>query len=328
MQRVFITGGTGLLGSSIIRELLKRQYSVTALVEETVNPFTIHELSVDIFRGDILKPESYESEMAKCDFVIHSAASTSVWPNRSEIVNKINIEGTQNICNSARNLGLKKIIHVGTANTFGFGSKSDPGNELIEFNSGAYGLDYIDSKYKVHHWILEQVKTFDLPATIVNPTFMIGPNDTKPSSGEMIRSFYQGKIFGYTPGGRNFIYSCDAAIGVVNALEKGKIGESYILGNQNLNYKEFFKIVSDVLDKKPPKFSPPKWLMMTIATLNTFIARIGGFAPRLYPTMVTIAFDEQFFSAEKAVREIDLPQTPIDVAIKNCFNWLNDNNYL
>ena len=328
MQKVFITGGTGLLGSNIIRELLARDYHVCALVEPSITPFTIDQLPIEIVKGDILNPETYEDHMKKCDYVIHSAASTSVWPNRSEFVNKINIDGTQSICNSSLRLGIKKLIHVGTANTFGYGSKQEPGNEQKPFNSESYGLDYIDSKYKVHNWIIDQINKNKLPATIVNPTFMIGPNDSKPSSGEMIRSFYQGKVAGLTPGGRNFIYVCDAAVGVVNALEKGRIGESYILGNVNLNYKEFFQIVGKVLDKKPPRFSPPKWLMLAIAYINVFLARIGRFTPRLFPAMVNIAFDEQYFSAKKAVLEIDLPQTPIEKAIEDCFNWLKENNYL
>ncbi len=328
MKHVFITGGTGLLGSNIIRELLARKYRVTALVEPKIDPFTINKLAIRIVTGDILNPDTYEEAMSSCDFVIHAAASTAIWPNRSEIVNRINIDGTQNICNSVKKLGIKKMVHVGTANTFGFGSKENPGNETTEFNSSGYGLDYIDSKHTVHHWILDQVANHKLPAVIVNPTFMIGPNDSKPSSGEMIRSFYQGKVAGYTPGGRNFIYACDAAVGVVNAIEKGQIGESYILGNQNLNYKDFFEIAGRVLNRKPPRFSPPKWLMLLVANINAAIARVGGFAPRLYPVMVTIAFDEQFFSSAKAVKEIDLPQTPIDQAILECFTWLKENNYL
>ena len=328
MSRVFITGGTGLLGSNIIRELLARNYEVTALVEPQVDPITIKNLPVELIPGDILNPESYESALQSCDFLIHAAASTSIWPTRSTKVREINITGTQNMMNSALRFGLKKMVHVGTANTFGFGDAKAPGHEGKAFNSAHYGLDYIDSKHFVHHWILEQVKQHNLQAVIVNPTFMIGPYDSKPSSGEMIVSFYKGRIPGVTPGGRNFIYAIDAAKGVVNALEKGTIGESYILGNRNLNYKDFFAILGSALDKKPPKLSVPKWLMLGVAHLNVAFAKLVRKNPRTFPTMVRIAYDEQFFSAAKAVREIDLPQTDIEVAVLDCFNWLKDNHYL
>lgn len=328
MSKVLITGGAGLLGSNIIRELLNRNYEVTALVEKGPTTFTIDQLPIQIIEGDILKPESYEEAMAGCDFVVHAAASTAVWPTRSEFTRKINITGTQNICNSVQKLGIKKMIHVGTANTFGYGSRANPGNEEKTFNSASYGLDYIDSKYEVHHWILRKGKEEGLPVTIVNPTFMIGPYDSKPSSGEMVRNFYLGKIPGYTPGGRNFIYVKDAAIGVVNALEKGKIGESYILGHQNMNYKEFFALMGEVLHRKPPRLSLPKWVFLGVSKINVAIAKIGGFAPKTFPTLVHIAYDEQFFSPAKAIREIDLPQTPIKQAVKECFDWLNENNYL
>lgn len=328
MSKVLITGGAGLLGSNTIRVLLERKYDVVALVEDGLTTFTIDKLPIQIITGDILDPNSYESIMSECDFVIHAAASTSVWPTRSETVNKINITGTQNICNSVKKLGLKKIVHVGTANTFGFGNSKNPGNEETAFNSKRYGLDYIDSKYKVHHWILDKIKSDNLPATIVNPTFMLGPYDSKPSSGEMVRNFYLGKIPGYTPGGRNFIYVKDAAIGVVNALEKGGIGESYILGHRNMNYKEFFALMSETLNCKAPKLSLPKWVFMIVAHLNVMFAKIGGFAPRTFPSLVHIAYDEQYFSPSKAVNEIDLPQTPIEQAVKECYTWLKENNYL
>jgi len=159
-----------------------------------------------------------------------------------------NITGTQNICNSVSKLGLKKMVHVGTANTFGFGTSENPGNEEKPLTSAGYGLDYIDSKHEVHHWILDQIQEIQLPATIVNPTFMLGPHDSKPSSGEMVRNFY--------------------------------------LGN------------------------------------------IPGFTPRTFPALVNIAYDEQFFSSAKAVRDIDLHQTPIIQDIEESFNWLKDNNYL
>lgn len=328
MSKVFITGGAGLLGSNIIRELLNRNYEIVCLVEKGSVTFTIDQLPIRIITGDILDPDSYESEMKTCEFIIHAAASTSVWPVRSELVNQINITGTKNICNSLTKLGLKKLVHVGTANTFGYGNSENPGTEDKAFNSTGYGLDYIDSKHKVHHWILNQVKSIQLPATIVNPTFMLGPHDSKPSSGEMVRNFYLGHIPGYTPGGRNFIYVKDAAIGVVNALEKGKIGESYILGNQNMNYKDFFALMGEVLDRKPPKLVLPKWMFMFISKINAGLAKIGGFTPRTFPAIVNIAYDEQFFSAAKAIREIDLPQTPIKQAIEECYKWLKDNNYL
>lgn len=328
MSKVFITGGAGLLGSNVIRELLERNYEVLALVENGPPAFTIENLPIRIITGDILNPNSYEKEMANCEYVIHAAASTSVWPTRSEIVNKINISGTQNICRSTKKLGLLKMVHVGTANTFGFGNLEDTGNENKEFNSAGYGLDYIDSKYKVHQWILDQVKNENLQVTIVNPTFMLGPYDSKPSSGEMVRNFYLGKIPAYTPGGRNFIYVKDAAVGVINALEKGGIGESYILGHRNMNYKEFFALMSKTLDCKSPKLSFPKWAFMIVARINVLIAKIGGFAPKTFPTLVNIAYDEQFFSSSKAIKEIDLPQTSIEQAVEECFHWMKENNYL
>lgn len=328
MEKVFITGGSGLLGSHIIRELLDRNYAVCALIEPGTDPFTIANLPIQKAQGNILDPESYKHLLTGCDYLIHAAASTAIWPTRSEQIREINLKGTQNMCTSAMEAGIKKIIHVGTANSFGSGTKDHPGDEETPFNAGSYNLEYINSKYLAHQWIMDRVKDQQMPVTVVNPTFMIGPFDSRPSSGEMIRSFYLGKIPGVTPGGRNFIYAGDAAVGVVNALEKGKIGESYILGNQNMNYPEFFSLLGSVLNKKPPTRSVPKWLMMGVAHINALIANTFRLTPRTFPAMVKIAYDEQFFSPAKAIREIDLPQTPVSQAVKECFTWLKENKYL
>ena len=329
IKKVLLTGADGFLGNNIVRELLGRNYEIVAFIEPSRQPKTLEGLpNLTFFRGDLLNPDDIEQAMVGCPLVIHAAANTTVIPARSEIIRRVNIDGTRHIIAAAIKHKIQKMVFIGTANTFGFGTKEQPGYEGLPYTGAQYGLDYMDSKYAAFVELMAAVKEQQLPAVVVNPTFMLGPYDVKPSSGAMIVNLFQGKIPGYTNGGRNYIYVKDAACGVVNALEKGKIGESYILGNVNLNYKEAFKLIADTIDAKPPRLYFPPVVTKAFALLLTFIAKIQGKLPNISYSMAKIAAHGHYFTAAKAVRDIDLPQTPLSVAIRESFEWLRDNGYL
>src|SRR5437868_5628812 len=150
-KSVFLTGAAGLLGSHITRELLLRNYSVVAFIESGKDPETLSGLSdVSFVYGNILNREEVIAASKNCNYIIHAAASTAVMPARSRVINDINIIGTQNIINASLLNSVKKLIYVGSANTFGYGSLENPGNETKAFSGAKFGLDYIDSKYEAH----------------------------------------------------------------------------------------------------------------------------------------------------------------------------------
>ena len=323
-MKIFITGGDGFLGSNLVRELIKRGHSIKVLVQPGRQTNTLDGLDIERVEGDLLNLDQLKEVARGSDAIYHVAANTSIWPSKSEMVNKINIEGTRNIISLSKELKIKKLIYVGTANSFSFGTKDNPGIEGTPYIAGKYGLDYMDSKYKAHQIVLDAVKD-GVPAVVVNPTFMLGPYDSMPSSGAMIIAVYQQKLPGYAPGGRNYICVKDAAIGIANALEKGKVGESYIIGNKNLSYKEAFSLIASVLDVKPPKISMPKLAVLAYGKISMLIYRITGNKPVVSYPMAKIACDTHYFSAAKAVKELGLPQTSLEVGIKESFNWLVSN---
>jgi len=326
-MKIFITGGDGFLGSNLVRVLLDRGHELRILVQAGRETNTLNGLKLELVEGDLLNLESLKTAAKDSEAIFHLAASTSIWPSRSEIVNKINIEGTQNILQLAKDLNVKKLVYVGTANTFSFGTKDNPGKEDTPYLGKKYGLDYMDSKYEAHQFVMKAVAE-GLPAVVVNPTFMLGPYDSAPSSGAMILAVHSQKLPGFAPGGRNYICVKDAAVGIANALEKGRIGESYIIGNKNLSYKEAFSKIATVLDVKPPKISIPWWGILIYGRIGCFIARMTGGKPTVSYPMAKIACDTHYFTAEKAVRELDLPQSPIEEGISESFNWLKSNGYI
>jgi len=327
-MKILVTGADGLLGSNLVRELLSRRHEIRAFVQPGRQQVTLEGLAIEKFAGNLLSTEEVVQSAEGCDAIIHCAASTAVWPIRSEIINKVNIDGTKNIIQAVYKNKVQRLIYVGTANSFGFGSKDQPGIEGNPYKSATYGLDYMDSKYKAMQVVLEEVKKNSLPAVVVNPTFMFGPYDSTPSSGAMIVALYKGKVPGYTSGGRNYLCAKDAAVAIANALTQGRVGECYILGNENLSYKEIFTKISSTIGVKPPSLSIPSVFAKLYGHIGSLIGTITGKAPAVSYPLSRIASDEHYYSPVKARKELGLPQTPVETGIRESFEWLKENGYL
>ncbi|MBE9510505.1 MAG: NAD-dependent epimerase/dehydratase family protein [Bacteroidetes bacterium] len=327
-MKILVTGSDGFLGTHIVRELLRRDFNVRAFLQPGREVNTLENLPIEKVFGDLLNPEDVNKAADSCDCIIHSAANTSIWPARSEIVRKVNIEGTLNVIRTSLQNKIKKLVYIGTANSFGFGTKNDPGDETKPFKAKKYGLDYIDSKYETQQIVIDYVYNHGLNAIILNPTFMIGSYDSKPGSGALILSLYSGKVPGYTKGGRNFLHVKDAAFAICNALIRGKIGECYILGNENLTYREFNNLVEKQLNIKCPKILIPRLFILFYGLLSQFISLMTGKVPNLSYPVTKISVDTHFFNPEKARRELGLAQTPVSEAILEAFEWFKANNYL
>lgn len=327
-MKILVTGADGLLGSNLVRELLSRGHEIRAFVQPGRQQITLEGLTIEKFAGNLLNSEEVITSAEGCDAIIHCAASTAVWPIRSGIINKVNIDGTKNIIQAVYKNTINRFIYVGTANSFGFGSKENPGVEGNPYKSATYGLDYMDSKYKAMQVVLREVRENSLPAIVVNPTFMFGPYDSTPSSGAMIVALYKGKVPGYTKGGRNYLCAKDAAVAIANALTQGSVGECYILGNENLSYKEIFTKISSTIGVKAPRLAIPSGFAKLYGHLGSLMGKITGKAPAVSYPLSRIAGDEHYYSPAKARKELGLPQTPVETGIKESFEWLKENEYL
>lgn len=327
-MKVLVTGPDGVLGSNLLRELLSKGYNVTALVEDGKKSPTIDDLPIIRIGGNLLNEDEIIKATVGMDIVIHCAASTNMFPGRSEIVNKVNIGGTKNIIKGCKVNGIKRLIYCGTANSFASGTLNNLGTEKNEYAAWHYNLDYMDSKYKAQLLVLKAVKEDDLDAVVVNPTFMIGPYDSRPSSGTMVLSLYNGKVPGYTLGGKNFIAVKDVAVAITNAIIKGEKGECYILGNENLTYKSAFEKIAKTVGVSPLKRKVPTGVVKFMGRMMSFFATIFKFYPNLTKELAILSTETHFYSPQKAREELDLPETPIEIAIEECFQWFKENGYL
>ncbi len=327
-KKILVTGADGMLGSNICRELLKQGYQVRAICLPNTRSTTLDDLAIEKKYGDILDKNFILQEMQGCNSVIHIAAITTVWPRRLKLINDVNVQGTLNIADAVEALQLERMVHIGTANSFGHGTKENPGNEHSPFNSATYGMDYIDSKLAAQKILLERHATNGFPILIINPTFMIGPYDTGPSSGQMIIGLYKGDIPAYARGGKNFVFATDVATAAVNALTLGREGECYIAGNQNLSFKEFFQKACLVLNKPFRMRGVPHLLILALGGFNSLLARIKGKAPKISFTMARMSGIGQYTTSAKAQKELNMPQTPIEEGIRQCLEWFKTNGYI
>ena len=327
-MKVLVTGADGFLGNNIVRELLERGLEVRVFLQEGRTVQTLDQLAIEKTYGDLINASDVEQAVEGCDYIIHTAANTSIWPRRSEIVRRVNYNGTLNIIHAALKANIKRLVSIGSANSFGNGTISNPGNEETPSTAGKFGLDYIDSKLSAQEAILEHVNNHGLDAVIINPTFMLGPYDTKPSSGELLLALYHQKIPGYTASGRNFIYVKDVATAACNALTMGRNGECYIMANENMTYKDFNQLVADELDIKPPKLFIPKPFILAYGLISQALAYIMGKPPVVSYTVARLSNETNYYTAAKAVKELKLPQTSIKIAIREAFDWFKENGYL
>ncbi|MBK8922298.1 MAG: NAD-dependent epimerase/dehydratase family protein [Saprospirales bacterium] len=326
-MRVLITGADGLLGSHLVRELLADGHEVNAFVHHQSTSPTLSGLPVRRFKGDILNARDLETAIQNCEVVIHAAANTSVWPTRSELTRRVNLEGTQRVAEAALRQGVRRFIYISSASAFQPGPKSNPGDESRPYVEGSLPLDYIESKYHAQQFVLKAVEEQGLPAVIINPTFMFGEYDSLPSSGKMILAIHQGKLPGYSSGGKNFVYAKDVARASINAITKGRLGECYIAGNSNLSYRELFDAIACVTGAKPPRIKFPDALMLSYGYIGTLIGTVFRQPPTLNHATAKVSCMGQYYSPQKAVAELDLPQTPIETAIRSAFDWFNQHQY-
>lgn len=313
--RVLVTGADGLLGSNLVRELLARQMSVRVFLQPASRSRSLETLPLEKLEGDLLdEGNSLLAALDGCDAVFHCAAITDMWA-ASELVWKVNYEGTRKVLDACLARRVGRLVFVGSASSYRFGTLADPGDETGPYPEQYRGIAYMESKRQAMELVRHYTAARGLDTTIVCPTFLIGPYDARPSSGELIRQFVNRRMRVTSPGGRNFAHAGDAARAMVSALERGRTGQSYILGGENLSYKAFFARVAKVVGMEPPRFVAPKPVLLLAGAAGSGYERLSGRKALLNWKMARLALLGTYYSPARAIAELAMPQTPIEQAI-------------
>ncbi len=324
-QTVLVTGATGLLGANIVEQLNLRGYNVRILARKSSSFKALQGLDYELIYGDLTQTDSLKQALHGVDYVIHSAALTATANVDFEQFFLVNTKATKDLVDLAKKQGIKRFVYVSTANCFTNGTKQQPGTEEGGFMQWLVSSKYAYTKYLAQEYVLEQAQQ-GFPGLVVAPTFLIGPRDSKPSSGRLLLYAVRNKILFYPPGGKSFIDVRLAAEAVVNALEKGRIGQTYLLAGENLTYKEFFEKVAHVLQQKKLYVPVPKVVLASVAYLMEFLKVFGvkTLFDRTNQRLLTI---DNYFSNQKAQGELGLKPTKIEEAIKAAIEWFEQNGY-
>lgn len=329
-MKALVTGATGFLGANLVRKLLKEGLIVKVFIRKTSNTIALEGLDIEKSFGDILDRDAIAKALIGCNVVFHTAGIVSLGildKSAKEMMWNVNVKGTLNLLEESFKAGIEKVIYTSTVSTVGI-RNGKPSDETVPFNMGHLGIDYINSKYQAEVEAQKYLKN-GLPLIIVNPSYMFGPWDIKPTSGRMILDIAKGKKFCYPTGGNNFVDVEDVADGHFLAFKNGKIEERYILGGQNLTYKEIFEKIAHIVRVKSPGIKILYPLAMGISYLYEYGSRyITKKEPMITSSIAKMGFINHYFNSQKAIKELKFPQTPIEESIKKAFCWFKKYKYL
>jgi dihydroflavonol-4-reductase len=326
MQAV-ITGADGLLGNNLTRACLAAGYSVRALVHPASPATALAGLPVAIVHGDVTDAGQVMDAVSGADLVFHVAAVTDLRA-APDLHWSVNLEGTRHVVDACLAAKVGRLLHIGSASTFQFGPPEAPGTEASPFPGAYRGLAYMESKAAASELVQRAVAERGLDAVILAPTFMLGPHDPRPSSGDLIRQFLTRRLRLVSSGGRNFAHVGDVAKGILAAVRQGRTGETYLLGGQNLSYRDFFARVARIAGVAKPLGSLPSPLLRAAGSLGSAYGKLTGTLPLLDRTLADLACCQACYSPARAIRELGLPQTPVDTAIAESIESLRQFGHL
>ena len=324
-----VTGATGFLGSALARELLKDGRTLKLLVRKNSDTRNIDELDCEVAHGDLQDRDSLKSALAGCHTLYHTAAYYSLWSQDKKLIYDINVQGTRNILESALEMGVEKVVYTSTVGCIGLSEDGSPANENQPMNPATLCNDYKLSKYEAEQ-VAHELFGRGLPVTIVNPSTPIGPRDIKPTpTGKIILDFLNRKMPAYIDTGLNLIDVTDCARGHILAEEKGRPGERYILGNKNMSLKDILLALETLTGLKAPRIKLPYWVAYTAGLACEWASDNITHQPPSVPLAgVKMAKYFMYFDPSKAIRELGLPQNPVENALGQAVRWFKENPVL
>ncbi len=327
-NKVLVTGADGLLGSNLVRELIGQGLAVRVLIHPASKSPTLSGLAIEKITGDLLaENDTLQQAASGCAAIFHCAAITSMWA-KPELVFSVNLEGTRKVLEVCLAQKIRKLIFVGSASSFSFGARENPGDEGGAFPAAYNGMPYMESKFQAMNLVKKYVAEKGLDAVIVTPTFMLGRYDPGPSSGELIRQFIKRKMGSVSPGGRNFVHVRDVASAMVAALSRGRKGESYILAGENLTYLEFFGKVAKIAGVPAPRRELPSAVVVLAGLAGSAYGKLSGKPAQLNLKMAQMACLGTYYSPAKARKELGMPATPIEKAIEESLSSLKEYGHI
>jgi dihydroflavonol-4-reductase len=324
----FVTGATGFVGSHVVRVLAQQGAQLRLLVRPSSDTRNIEELRAERVIGDLRDPASLEKGMSGCEVVFHVAADYRLWVRDPEQMYRSNVEGTRAILNAAKQNRVRRVVYTSSVATMGFTSNGHPADE-----NSPVELDNMIGTYKRSKFMAEQVALeagrSGMDVVVVNPTTPVGERDIKPTpTGRIIVDFLKKKFPAYVDTGLNLVDVHQCAHGHVAALERGRSGERYILGGENLTLKQILDRLGEITGLPSPTLRVPYVMALATGVVNELLTgRILRREPRATIDAVRMGRKKMFVSSAKAERELGWKVVPVDDALRRAVDWFRGNGY-
>jgi dihydroflavonol-4-reductase len=326
-MKALVTGATGFVGSAVVRQLLAHGWEVRALVRPESDRRNVQQLPLETVVGDLRDSVSLDAACSGCDALFHVAADYRLWTRNSAELYRTNLEGTRNIMRAALQADMQRVVYTSSVATLGVPADGTPGNEETPATVAEMVGDYKRSKYLAEQAVRRMARD-GAPIVIVNPSTPIGPRDVKPTpTGRMVLEAARGRTPAYVDTGLNIAHVDDVAAGHLLAYERGRTGERYILGGENLTLQEILFMVAECARRRPPTVRLPLDVLVPLAYASEALAWMTGRAPQLTLDSLRMARKHMYFSSAKAERELGYRSRPAHLAIADAVHWFEEEGY-
>jgi dihydroflavonol-4-reductase len=320
-----VTGATGLVGNNVVRVLLDKGASVRVLLRASATRRPLEGLNVEIVHGDVSDPPSVAAAVRGVQGVVHAAAHVHIGWKGLTTARAVNVEGTRNVARAALDAGAR-LVHVSTLDALGMANAKTVGNEDTAPTRGVL-CPYVVTKREAEQVVLDYVSQ-GLHASLVNPGFVIGPYDWKPSSGRMLLQVARGWGLFAPTGANSYCDARDVAAGIATALAHGRPGRRYILGGELLSYFQAWRVFARVTGGTPPLFPAGPLMRIGAGRFGDLVGALTGREPDVNSASTAIAAQVRNFSSARAEAELGYRRRPLDEAAQAAWDWFRENGYV
>lgn len=327
-MKTLVTGANGFVGSAVVHLLLKKGLDVRVLVRPDSDKRNFNGLELDIIEGDLNDIDALKRAVTGCNNLYHLAADYRLWIPDPKNMYRTNVDATRNLMIAAAEANIEKIVYTSSVATLGLNDDGTSADETTPVSIENMTGHYKRSKYLAEEEVKKLIKEQSIPITIVNPSTPVGPRDIKPTpTGRIVLDTIRGRMPAYVDTGLNIVHVDDVANGHLLAMEKGEIGERYILGGDNMTLASILEYICLSQNMAPPTIKLPHNLVLPIAWIMERIASITKKEPQATVDSVKMSKRKMFFCSEKAKQKLGYEFRPGSEGLKDAINWFNEHNY-